>query len=885
MKKTFSLLLVLLGCLTTMQAQEIDSLRTSEHKCLFQSPQRITANDAVVLSGDYAENLYWSLDTISGILTISGNGPMINNPASAAEIPWWGLQDYIHEIHIGNGVTSVGGWAFQYCKNLTSVSLPNTIDSIAQDAFSFCSSLEHISIPQSVKKIGYEAFWKDVSLKDLVLPNSLSEISAALCDSCVSLTHVTIPQGVKLIDRYAFYHCHSLTNVVIPNSVERINYYAFSRCISMDSLTIGEGVQLIENYAFFLTNIDHIEWKAIRCADFYSEGYAPFGYSQVYFTYDGNQIYWNYKDEASIQFVFGDRVERIPAYLMCYDNNQSSLLIPTLTIPASVVEINERAINATNIIWNAMNCKTVAELWNKENVTNIHFGNQVKYIPQNLFDRLQLSCSILQIPQSVDTIGENAFSRSAIESVNYQGSVDQWSHIVFKNESANPACNRSLFCNYNEVTDVVLTGLYDYVGDYAFMRIEGLTSLSLAEGIRKIGNSAFYGCEQLLPVSLPTSIEHIGNRAFHNVEMEENLRLPNIKSIGERAFNSNNIKSIRIGNYIEKIGYAAFVETSSLEEFIIDGQPEFAVDEYDENFYIAHLYAKNLRSLKCPAEFLAYSDNGEMLTTSLLERAITNQLDSIVITSGELSYSAFQIIKYNANTIKTVDLSSAENTSLSVQTFKDCQWLTTLRLPVNLTSIPSEMANGCLYLKNIAIPASVTTIEDRAFENCRSLTNIQFEGNSLTHIGNWAFYNGHALSNLTIPEAVTEIGDGAFYGCSYMDELSLPSTLYSIGDNCFGLCSNLKKISVNANIPPMLYSRTFHMVNRQIPVFVPLTAVADYQANTYWSEFNIMADGEQESALSNNLSKSESTRKVLIDSKLYISTLHGIFCTNGQKVK
>ena len=56
-------------------------------------------------------------------------------------------------------VTSIGGYAFENCRSLTSVIIPNSVTSIGESAFYFCSSLTSVTIPNSVTSIGDYAFY------------------------------------------------------------------------------------------------------------------------------------------------------------------------------------------------------------------------------------------------------------------------------------------------------------------------------------------------------------------------------------------------------------------------------------------------------------------------------------------------------------------------------------------------------------------------------------------------------------------------------------------------------------------------------------------------------------------------------------------------------
>ena len=72
----------------------------------------------------------------------------------------------------------------------------------------------------------------------------------------------------------------------------------------------------------------------------------------------------------------------------------------------------------------------------------------------------------------------------------------------------------------------------------------------------------------------------------------------------------------------------------------------------------------------------------------------------------------------------------------------------------------------------MTIPNSVTSIGERAFYNCFGLTSITI-GNSVTSIGERAFYDCFGLTSITIPNSVTSIGWGAFERCSGLKEVHI----------------------------------------------------------------------------------------------------------------
>ena len=116
-------------------------------------------------------------------------------------------------------------------------------------------------------------------------------------------------------------------------------------------------------------------------------------------------------------------------------------------------------------------------------------------------------------------------------------------------------------------------------------------------------------------------------------------------------------------------------------------------------------------------------------------------------------------------------------------------------IPNSVTSIGECAFYNCDSLVSVVIPNSVTSIGNEAFYSCDSLVSIVIP-NSVTSIGDNAFGGCRSLTSITIPESVTSIGDYAFYRCSSLTSITIPESVTSIGRSVFQDCSSLSSITV-----------------------------------------------------------------------------------------
>lgn len=261
-------------------------------------PEDTAKQDALdANSGRFGDNkeFAWSFNTKTGLLKITGTGnmPSFQDPDIIGDNrPWKGVLSKIKTVEISEGVETISNFAFQNCKYMTSVKLPNTLDSIGvraflycrsiksiklpdsvtwirDEAFACCDKLETINIPSGVTEIRREAFWGCSSIKNIDLPNGLTKINPGTFVGCTSLKGIKIPDSVTEIGESAFHGCFSFTEVVIPDKVTTIGDDAFGDCHNMVRITIPSSVKAIGDKAFQqCTALTEVYYSGTK-ADFY----------------------------------------------------------------------------------------------------------------------------------------------------------------------------------------------------------------------------------------------------------------------------------------------------------------------------------------------------------------------------------------------------------------------------------------------------------------------------------------------------------------------------------------------------------------------------------------------------------------------------------------
>ena len=429
--------------------------------------------------------------------------------------------------------------------------------------------------------------------------------------------------------------------------------------------------------------------------------------------------------------------------------------LASVTIPDSVTSIG---------YWAFTGCSSLTSVTIPDSVTSIRV--QAFYWCESL-------ASVI-IPESVTEIGGAAFEGcSSLASVTIPDSVTEIGNGAFRN------CP-SLTSFYGKYASedgrcLIVDGTLNSFAP------AGLTEYTIPDSVTSIGDSAFFDCFSLTSVTIPDSVTSIGDYAFRSCSLASITIPDSVTSIGEQAFNGcSSLASVSIGNGVTSIGEEAFAKCYSLTSIVI---PDSVTEIGNETFYYC------------------------------------SSLASVTIGSGV--------------------------TSIGELAFRDCTSLTSVTIPDSVTSIGKAAFFGCWQLESVTIGSGVTSIGTQAFSYCESL--ISFYGKYASEDGRCLIVDGTlnsfapaGLTEYTIPDSVTSIGEAAFFGCWQLESVTIGSGVTSIGYSAFAVCDNLAFVHCKSTTPPTMqhssnYTPTFN--SYLLNIYVPEGCVDAYKSADGWSDY------------------------------------------------
>ncbi len=663
-----------------------------------------------VASGSCGKKVRWSLDD-EGTLIISGSGAMQDYTNYPDVPPWYSYRTLIKKLVVEENVTSIGGYAYYGCGDMTEATIPASVTRIGDYAFTSYNLTEvyYNGTPTQALQISFginnysltSNMWRwsegtfgicgdgliaTLSDEGILTISGTGEMTYRPWTNRNSdITSVVIENGVTSICSGAFGGCTSLSNASISESVTSIGANAFSGCTSLSIMTIPEGVTSIGNNAFDGCN------NLARVT-------LPDGLTSI-----GSYAFWNCS--SLIQINLPDSI----TYLGGSAFSNCSSLMGNIILPSGLSQIERGTFSS---------CSSLA---------GVTIGNGVAVIGDSAFSQCA-SLTDVVLPSSVTAIGGGAFS----------------------------GCS--------SLTDIVIPDSVTKIEGSTFRFCYALENVSMPDSITSIGEYAFGYCYHLAEISIPNNVTSIGESAFINTALQSVAIPAGVTTIKTETFRGcSSLKTVYMPASVIVIAASAFNNDGNLTDVYYGGtnaqKNEILIASNNEPLENALWHCsdgffgecgENLTWSLTPDGVLTISGTGEM--TSSPWSSLKSYIVSVVIEDGVASIvnSAFSTCT-NLTSVSIPD----SVTSIGTYAFSNCTGLSSISLPDTLTDIAGSVFSGCVNLTSITIPDGVTSIGTYSFSGCGGLTAVSIPV-SVASIDNYAFNNCGALTDVNYGGTYTQ---------------------------------------------------------------------------------------------------------------------------------
>lgn len=554
-----------------------------------------------------------------------------------------------------------------------------------------------------------------------------------------------------------------------------------------------------------------------------------------------------------------------------YKSMRSNYSNTTLSIPASVIN-NGITYAVTRIGSKAFaGCKSLTSVTISASVVDIagdaflntalykdeaNWTDGILYIDNCLISAKTTLSGAYNIKEGTQVIAGQAFkSCGSLTAIHIPNSVVGIGNAAFSSCSA--------------LTSITIPSHVTSIKDYTFYRCHALQNISIPSTITSIGERAFYECNALSELTIPATVKSMGEAAFYNCnQLQSPITIPDgITSIEDSLFSYCwSIPSVHIPSSVTQIGNSAFVNCGALTNITI---PKSVTSIGSDVFFTCY----SLAQIKVEEGNPNYDSRNncnaiiETATNTLLQGSKNTVIPSTVTTIAPyafsygatpnhlvipksvtyLDYRSFYMC-YNLAKIEVESgnpvFDSRDNCNAIIETASNNLVLgcASTIIPNSVTGIGDYAFYGCSELKAIVIPDKVEQIGYGAFYGCHNATSLHL-GSGLKSIGDYAFNGCSMLTSVVIPDNVESIGYCAFMFCRSISYISIGTGVRSSSDNCFYFCSDIKTVICKLTEVPD--SWWFDRYYPDATLYVPAESLDAYKEHYMWNIFGTILPLDQ----------------------------------------
>ena len=719
----------------------------------------------------------------------------------------------LKSITIPDSVTSIGDSAFSWCSSLTSITIPNGVTSIGYGVFQDCKSLTSITIPDSVTSIGHSAFSCCSSLTSITIPDSVTSIEGSAFDMCSSLKSITIPNGVTCIKGKTFSGCRSLTSITIPNGVTRIGENAFSGCSSLTSVMIPESVEIIESFAFaYCKQLEEISIPNDLClllgGSFESSGlkraFVPvlsqlqdYGIS----SYSTVGVFENCTELTEITFTTAakEHVAYIGSRILCSD--KSFKRTPLEKVYAPLCDISylnyikpQAAAGFAELFLNGEHIdESIAAGYHKyinsQKKRLYELAVKTEYLLRYMIDKKIIPAADVQkCIEFADKFSKTemkalllAYSNDAVVVSNSELKL---SVSIPRPKDPNSIGEMKKVWSFEKVkgNKIIITG---YKGsetevvvpsEIGGMPVIAIGSCAFSPEQKRIRSDLASSREKIVSIVIPEGVETIGEFLFHNCRSLRKISFP--QSL--KAINSLNYDSCPRLFDIEDPLLGAGLNLDEIES----ASP--VIKEVDGMIIYGHQLV--MITDKTPSDCVIPEN-----VTWIGPRSFENRswIKSVNITNENASIGRYAFM--GCSSLESINIPNGDNV-IDIRAFSECKSLKSIVIPDSVESIREGAFNDCASLEEIIIPDKVKNIENYGFARCTNLARVTL-GKNLKSVGNRSFYKTK-IKKLRITSNLNSFGENAFANCEELQDVYIEDGVKDLGYHTFAFDKNIKQVRV-----------------------------------------------------------------------------------------
>lgn len=746
-------------------------------------------------SGVYFDSS-WTIDS-NYYLHIGGSGPMESFGMSSAP-PWYIYADLIVGVIIEDGITNIGNYAFCDLANATSIEIADSVTEIGKYAFSK-SSFTEVVIGENVQSVGEFAFNECTALTSVDIRNPQVSMGKQIFRKCSSLATVLLPQGLQTIPSACFFECSSLREISIPSTVVEIGANAFYKC-GLEQVILPPDLTIIDRYVFHGCPLTYVkigsqvttirEWAfgkgsedsemtvemplSVSCIE--NGAFANRSNFMVY--YNGTVDQWFSFDNSLASVGYDGRVVCVSALGTWGDDESKWILHQS----GSLIIYGTGTINSTS-----------DDVWQEyaDSITRVIIVDSTVAVKRGAFD--YLSNTEKPVYHTADVVPA---SPSFVDKIYIDWGVRLGIAWVIDSDG--------LFWA-NGAGQIIRNG--DALWDDS---ISLINAVIIDEGITSVPRSAFTGAP-VVTVSLPESVVSIEELAFSECAHLKSIDLPNnLQTIGSNAFYSSGLQTISIPETVSFIGSQAFgwsrisstlhlpssIQTIEREAFWNCNLTDIIIDEgitiIPEGCFG---YNENLTHVSIPESVI-----------SIEKRAFDcPNISTIDYGGSELTWNSISIDSGN-DALLSITPNYAKSGIDGV-----CGPNLTWHLEDGVLTISGEGAmddfvptsipwkDYASVISEVVFEDSVTSVGNYAFYGCEGVENISLS-NTLIAIGTYAFINCSKLRTIDLPDSLESIGKYSFSGCSSLCYISIPEGVVILPEEMISDCSSLKTVYISKSV-------------------------------------------------------------------------------------